>query len=215
ESAWKHLVKSEDQLVLLFTPPFDISNQDPGYIKGYPPGVRENGGQYTHAALWLAIAFARQGNGERAVDLLSMLNPINHTTNPEQVERYRVEPYVVAADVYRLAGRVGQGGWTWYTGSAGWMYRAWIEEVLGLKVSSEQMVIDPVIPSEWDGFKIRYRYGQALYEITVENPEGVERGVVKVEIDGREIEDHSIPLEDRSTKHNVRVQMGKVEDPAN
>ena len=211
ESAWKHLVKSEDQLVLLFTPPFDISNQDPGYIKGYPPGVRENGGQYTHAALWLAIAFARQGKGERAVDLLNMLNPINHTSNPEQVERYGVEPYVVAADVYRLAGRVGQGGWTWYTGSASWMYRAWIEEVLGMKVSNERMVIDPVIPAKWDGFNIRYRYGQALYEITVENPEGVGRGVVKVEMDGHEIEDHGIPLEDRSIKHNVRVLLGKVE----
>ena len=209
ESAWKHLVKIEEQLVLLFTPPFDLSTQDPGYIKGYPPGVRENGGQYTHAALWLAIALARQGDGERAVQLLHMLNPINHATNTEPVERYGVEPYVVPADVYRLKGRVGQGGWTWYTGSASWMYRAWVEEVLGLKVSGERMVIDPVIPPEWDGFSMRYRYGQALYEITVENPEGVGGGVDSVELDGRDIEDHAIPLEDRSIKHKVRIRMGK------
>lgn len=126
-----------------------------------------------------------------------------------KAERYGVEPYVVAADVYRLKGRVGQGGWTWYTGSASWMYRAWIEEVLGLKVSGERMVIDPVIPPEWDGFSMQYRYGQTLYEITVENPEGVGQGVERVYLNGREIEDHAIPLENRSIKHKVRIRMGK------
>ena len=134
ESAWQHLVRQDEGLVLLFEPPFDKSEPSPGYIKGYPPGVRENGGQYTHAALWMAMAMARKGDGERAVQLLRMLNPIEHARDAEAVWHYGVEPYVVAADVYRLPGRVGQGGWSWYTGSAAWMYRAWIEEVLGLQV---------------------------------------------------------------------------------
>lgn len=150
ESAWHHLVLRDERLVLLFQPPFDRSEPSPGYIKGYPPGVRENGGQYTHAALWMAMAMARKGDGERAVQLLRMLNPIEHARDAEAVWRYGVEPYVVAADVYRLPGRVGQGGWSWYTGSAAWMYRAWIEEVLGLQVKNGQMRVNPVIPLTWE-----------------------------------------------------------------
>ena len=159
----------------------------PGYIKGYPPGVRENGGQYTHAALWLAMALARRGDGERAAKLLRLLNPIEHTGSPESAWRYVVEPYVISADVYRLPGRIGQGGWSWYTGSAAWMYRAWVEEVLGLKIRGDRMRLDPVIPGWWHGFTLRYRHGEATYEIQVENPEGREHGVSWVEMDGRRL----------------------------
>jgi cyclic beta-1,2-glucan synthetase len=208
ESAHEHLVIDDEKLVLLFTPPFDKTEKSPGYIQAYPPGVRENGGQYTHGAVWLAMAFARLGNGERSHTLLSMLNPIEHAREPEDVDRYAVEPYAVAADIYRLPGRVGQGGWTWYTGSAGWMYRAWLEEVLGVKVCGDTMWIDPVLPSSWDKVAIRYRHGKALYEIAIENPDGLNRGVAWVEMDGRRMEDASIPLEKNLIKHRVRVRMG-------
>ncbi len=208
ESAWTHLVRPEEGLALLFTPPFDQSQPSPGYIKGYPPGVRENGGQYTHAALWMAMAMARKGDGERAVELLRMLNPIEHARNAEAVWHYGVEPYVVAADVYRLPGRVGQGGWSWYTGSAAWMYRAWVEEVLGLQIRGEQMRIDPVIPPTWPGFQLRYRHGETLYSVAVENPDGYERGVAWVEMDGQRLVDGVIMLEQGLVKHQVRVRMG-------
>ncbi|MFP3854123.1 MAG: GH36-type glycosyl hydrolase domain-containing protein, partial [Anaerolineales bacterium] len=208
-SAYRHLVRPQEDLVLLFTPPFDKIEPSPGYIRGYPPGVRENGGQYTHAALWLAIAAARQGQGDRAVELLRMLNPIEHAKDVYGVWRYVVEPYVVAADVYRLAGKVGHGGWTWYTGSAGWMYRAWLEEVLGLKLRGDHMVVDPVIPSWWDGFKVRYRHGDAIYWIEVTNPEGVNCGVESVQMDGHSLVDGRIPLEEGAIKHRVQVRMGE------
>ncbi len=209
ESAWKHLVRENEGLVLLLTPPFDRSNPSPGYIQGYPPGVRENGGQYTHAALWLAMALARQGDGTGAAKILRMLNPIERTRDPETVWRYGVEPYVVAADVYRLPGRIGQGGWSWYTGSAAWMYRAWVEEVLGLKVRGDHMRLDPVIPGWWDGFHLRYRHGEAIYEIQVENPEHCERGVSWVEMDGQRMRDGVIPLGRDLVKHRLLVHMGK------
>ncbi len=208
ESAWRHLVKEEEGLVLLFEPPFDKMEPSPGYIQGYPPGVRENGGQYTHAALWFAMALARRGNGERAAQVLRVLNPIEHTGNPEAALRYGVEPYVIAADVYRLQGRIGQGGWSWYTGSAAWMYRAWVEEVLGLKVQGNQMRLDPAIPGWWNGFSLRYRHGEATYEIQVENPEGREHGVSWVEMDGRRLTDKVILLESALVKHRILVHMG-------
>ena len=156
ESAWRQLVRLDEKLVLLFTPPFDISTPSPGYIRGYPPGVRENGGQYTHAALWLAMAFARKGDGNRAGKILRILNPVEHAWDSTSAWKYAVEPYVVSADVYRLPGRIGQGGWSWYTGSAAWMYRVWIEEVLGLKKRGDRLFIDPVIPDWWDGFQGRF-----------------------------------------------------------
>jgi cyclic beta-1,2-glucan synthetase len=208
ESAYEHLVINDEKLVLLFTPAFDKTKQSPGYIHAYPPGVRENGGQYTHGALWLAMAFARLGDGDRSHSLLDMLNPIEVAREPEDVDRYVVEPYVVAADIYRLCDRVGQGGWTWYTGSAGWMYRAWLEEVVGVKVCGNTMWIDPVLPSSWDKVAVRYRHGKALYEITIENPDGLNRGVCWVEMDGRRLEDTAIPLEKDRIKHRVRVQLG-------
>jgi cyclic beta-1,2-glucan synthetase len=209
ESAWRHLVREEEGLVLLFEPPFDKMEPSPGYIKGYPPGVRENGGQYTHAALWFAMALARRGDGERAAKMLRLLNPIEHTGNPEAAWRYGVEPYVIAADVYRLPERIGQGGWSWYTGSAAWMYRAWVEEVLGLKIRGDQLRLDPVIPGWWQGFRIRYRHGEAMYEIQVENPAGCQRGVSWVEMDGRRLPDGVIPLERALVKHRILVHMGE------
>jgi cyclic beta-1,2-glucan synthetase len=214
ESAWQHLVREDEGLVLLFEPPFDKSEPSPGYIKGYPPGVRENGGQYTHAALWMAMAMARKGDGERTMQLLRMLNPIEHARDAEAVWHYGVEPYVVAADVYRLPGRVGQGGWSWYTGSAAWMYRAWIEEVLGLQVCGNRMRINPVIPAAWQGFSLRYRHGETIYAIQVENPHGCERGVARVEMDGQRVTGGVIPLERGLVKHQIRVRMGDPEEPA-
>jgi cyclic beta-1,2-glucan synthetase len=212
ESAWRHLVRQDEGLVQLFDPPFDTSEPSPGYIKGYPPGVRENGGQYTHAALWMAMAYARKGDGNRAVQLLRMLNPIEHARDAETVWKYRVEPYVVAADVYRLPGRIGQGGWSWYTGSASWMYRAWVEEVLGLQVRSGQMRMNPVIPVAWKGFSLTYRHGETVYAITVENPDNCEHGVAWVEMDGRRVPDGLIVLESGLVKHQVVVRMGERHD---
>lgn len=208
ESAWQHLVCKEDALVLLFEPPFNHSQPSPGYIKGYPPGVRENGGQYTHAALWMAMAMARKGDGDRAVQLLRMLSPIEHARDSEAAWLYGIEPYVVAADVYRLPGMVGRGGWSWYTGSAAWMYRAWIEEVLGLDVRGEEMWINPVIPKSWPGFSINYRHDETLYLIQVENPDACQSGVIWIEMDGHRITDRVIPLERGLVKHQVVVRMG-------
>ncbi|TVR67867.1 MAG: glycosyl transferase [Spirochaetaceae bacterium] len=209
DAAWEHLVDHEAGLVLLFEPPFDRSLPSPGYIKGYPPGVRENGGQYTHAALWFAISLARGGEGDKAVEMLRMLNPIEHARDTEAVWRYAVEPYVIAADVYRLPGRTGRGGWSWYTGSAAWMYRAWVEEILGLKIRGDEMRLDPVIPGHWEGFDLRYRHGEGIYEIRVENPHRYQRGVSSVEVDGRRIpEDGVIHLERGASKHRVLVRMG-------
>jgi cyclic beta-1,2-glucan synthetase len=195
---------------LLFSPPFDKTTKNPGYIKGYPPGVRENGGQYTHGALWLAMAMARIRDGERAAQLLRLLNPVEHAREPEAVWRYQVEPYVVAADVYRLPGKEGMGGWTWYTGSAGWMYRIWIEEILGVKVHGEKLTIDPVIPAGWAGFSVRYRFGEAVYNIHVENPDAVEHGVRWVELNGRRLDEPVIHMKPSALKHSVRVRMGNL-----
>ena len=209
ESAWRQLVRVDEKLVLLFTPPFDISMPSPGYISGYPPGVRENGGQYTHAALWLAMAFARKGDGNRAGEILGILNPVEHARNDRDVWRYSVEPYVVAADVYRLPGRVGQGGWSWYTGSAAWMYRVWIEELLGLKKNGDRLTIDPVIPDWWDGFKIQLRHEEAIYDIEVQNPDHIQQGVAWLELDGQRLEDRFLQLDPDPLKHTVLVMMGK------
>jgi cyclic beta-1,2-glucan synthetase len=209
DSAWKHLVRPDKGMVLLFDPPFDKMEPPPGYIRGYPPGVRENGGQYTHAAIWFAIALARRGDGRRAVEVLRMLNPVEHARDVDGVWRYGVEPYVAAADVSHAPGHVGQGGWSWYTGSAAWMYRAWVEEVLGLKLRGEALRLDPVIPPEWPGFRITYRHGEAVYEIQVENPDRVSTGVASMEMDGRAIDDGVIPLERELVKHRVVVRMGQ------
>jgi len=183
----QYLVKRGDGLVLLFTPPFDHWEVDPGYIKGYLPGVRENGGQYTHAALWSVLAFAELGDGDKAAELFSILNPINHASTRAGIHRYKVEPYVSVADVYAEAPHLGRGGWTWYTGSAGWMYRAGIEWILGFRMRGATLYLDPCIPRDWPGYEISFRYHSARYEVVVENPAGIMRGVAKVEVDDEEI----------------------------
>ena len=204
----RHLVRETERLILLFTPPFQNAEPNPGYIKAYPPGVRENGGQYTHASLWVALAFARQGNGKRAVELLRMLNPIELTRSPAGVARYKGEPYAVAADVYSLEGHVGRGGWTWYTGSSAWMYRIWIEEVLGFKRRGKTLTINPTIPEEWPGFSLTYAYGNSSYRVTVVNPEHVGHGIAGVELDGEWLQGGTIPLRDDGSEHRVQVRMG-------
>jgi cyclic beta-1,2-glucan synthetase len=210
EAAWRQLFRKDERLVLLFTPPFDVSEPSPGYIKGYPPGVRENGGQYTHAALWLAMAFARKGDGNRAGDILRILNPVEHAREDIEVWRYTVEPYVIAADVYRLPGRIGYGGWSWYTGSAAWMYRVYVEEVLGLKKRGDQLFLDPVIPDWWDEYKMRLRHGEAIYEIEVLNPNHVQSGIAWMELDGQRLDDDFITLDPESVKHTLRIQLGEA-----
>ena len=204
----ENLVLEAAQMILLFTPPFDKSPQDVGYIKGYPPGVRENGGQYTHGATWVALALARQGDGDKAVSLLRMLNPIEQARDEEDFARYKVEPYVVAADVYSSPGHLGRGGWTWYTGAAGWIYRVWLEEVLGFKLRGDILIIDPVIPKDWPGYHLRYRYKSTVYEIDIENPAHVCRGVTLVEYDGAPIISKAIGLRDDKQPHTIRVRLG-------
>ena len=150
----KYLIRHDDKIAPLLTPPFDRTSHDPGYIKGYPPGIRENGGQYTHGAIWSIFAFAALGQGNRAGDLFAMLNPISHSSTPSAVARYKVEPYVACADVYSVAPHVGRGGWTWYTGSAGWLYRAGLEAILGFRVHGTVLAIDPCLPKAWPGYEI-------------------------------------------------------------
>jgi cyclic beta-1,2-glucan synthetase len=206
----EHLVRRADQLVLLCAPPFDATALDPGYIKGYPPGVRENGGQYTHAAIWSVMAFAALGDGDKAGELFAMLNPIQHARTPASAARYRLEPYVVAADVYAEAPHVGRGGWSWYTGSAGWMYRAGLESLLGFRVRGARLVIDPCIPRAWPTFSIAFRHRSAWYEIVVENPEGLSRGVVSVELDGVSLGGPAdVQLADDGKAHRLRIVLGK------
>ncbi|HKY47284.1 MAG TPA: glucoamylase family protein [Acidimicrobiia bacterium] len=204
-----YLVHRGDGLVRLFTPPFDSWEVDPGYIKGYLPGVRENGGQYTHAAIWCVIAFATLGDGDRAGELFGLLNPINHASTRAGIHRYRVEPYVAAADVYSEAPHVGRGGWTWYTGSAGWMYRAGVEWILGFRLRGTRLVIDPCIPRAWRGFEIAFRYHASRYEVQVTNPNGATKGVVALALDGVELPpDSELILVDDGATHQVRVTMG-------
>ena len=204
----KYLVQRDQKLSLLFTPPFDQPAHDPGYIKGYPPGIRENGGQYTHGATWAAQAFAMLGNGDRAHELIAMLNPINHADNPAAMHRYKVEPYVVAADVYSVTPHVGRGGWTWYTGSAAWFYRIALERLLGLRKEGSTLVLDPCIPRGWPGFEIVYRHGTSTYTISVENPLGVCRGVLSLKLDSTIVAGNRIALADDGKAHAVQLVLG-------
>ncbi len=174
----QHLVHRDERLHLLLTPPFDHTTLEPGYIKGYLPGVRENGGQYTHAAIWSIVAWTMLGDGDRAATIFSMLNPVNHAADAAAVARYKVEPYVVAGDVYSQAPHVGRGGWTWYSGSAGWLYRAGLESILGFRLRAARVVIDPCIPADWPGFAVRLRRDATRYDVRVDNPDHVSRGVV-------------------------------------
>jgi len=205
------LVSRSDGLVKLFTPAFDRTRHDPGYIKAYPPGIRENGGQYTHAAMWSTLAFALLGDGDRAGELFSILNPINHSSTRAAIHRYKVEPYVVCADVYSSPQHIGRGGWTWYTGSAGWMYRTAVEGILGIYVRGRVLVINPCIPRGWTGFEITYKYGSSRYRIAVDNPRGVSAGVSHATLDGREIPGAApceFTLVDDGAYHYGRVTLG-------
>jgi cyclic beta-1,2-glucan synthetase len=202
------LVREADQLVLLLEPPFDKTSRDPGYILGYPPGVRENGGQYTHAAIWATWAFARLGQGERAGALFRLLNPVTHADTPEKMRRYMVEPYGIAADIYSQPPMTGTGGWTGYTGSAGWMYRLGIEAILGLSRQGDTLKIDPCIPGNWPGFKVDYCFGTSHYKISVENPAGVCRGVQQVWLDGNPMPGNLVALVKDEKTHELRVVMG-------
>ncbi len=211
EAVDKRLVRRGPALIQLLDPPFDKSDLNPGYIKGYVPGVRENGGQYTHGAIWAAMAFAALGDSRRAWELLRMINPVNHADSPEAIETYKVEPYVVAADVYALSPHTGRGGWTWYTGSAAWMYRLIVESLLGLKLESDKLRVAPCLPADWKAFKVHYRYGETVYHIDVLQTHG-ETGGTGVTVDGIAQSDKSIPLVDDHQEHSVEVRISARED---
>jgi len=204
------LVSRSDGLIKLFTPPFDHTAHDPGYIKAYPPGLRENGGQYTHAAVWSVMAFALLGDGDRAAELFSLLNPINHAGTRAGIHRYKVEPYVICADVYSAPGHIGRGGWTWYTGSAGWMYRAGIEAILGINLRGQVLSIDPCIPRAWNGFELTFKHGSSRYRIEIKNRRGARKGRVQTTLDGQELEGDvcEITLVDDGRYHYGKVTLG-------
>jgi cellobiose phosphorylase len=206
EAVDRRLVRRVHALIQLLDPPFDKSNLNPGYIKGYVPGVRENGGQYTHAAIWTAMAFAALRDSRRAWELLAMINPVNHGRSPEGVSTYKVEPYVIAADVYALSPHIGRGGWTWYTGSAGWMYRLILESLLGLRLEINTLRFTPCLPADWKSFKVHYRYRETLYHITIQQTDApnTETGV---NVDGIELPDDAIPLVDDHQEHSVVVTL--------
>jgi cellobiose phosphorylase len=206
ENASTRLVCTDDKIIKLLEPPFDKSELNPGYIKGYVPGVRENGGQYTHAAIWTTMAFAEMGNPEKAWELFRLINPILHATNAGQTRTYRVEPYVVAADVYAVAPHTGRGGWTWYTGSAGWMYRLITESLLGLQLDVDKLRFDPRLPGDWESFKLHYRYRETFYHIHFHGS-AQRRLVTKVVVDGAEKPDLAVPLVDDRNDHHVDVHM--------
>jgi cellobiose phosphorylase len=204
------LVRRDHALIQLLDPPFDKSDLEPGYIRGYVPGVRENGGQYTHGAIWAAMAFAALGDNARAWELTQMINPLNHARTPEDVAVYKVEPYVVAADVYALAPHTGRGGWTWYTGSAGWMYRLVVEALLGLKLEGDSLRVAPCMPPEWRGFALRYRYRETSYQITVRRTDiaGDEMmDATSVTVDGVAQANAVIALADDRLEHDVEVHI--------
>jgi cyclic beta-1,2-glucan synthetase len=208
-SVERRLVRRDEGLLLLFTPPFDRTDRDPGYIKGYVPGIRENGSQYTHAAIWSLMAFAQLGEGDTSGELFGLLNPINHASRRASAHRYKVEPYAIAADIYAAPAHVGRGGWTWYTGAAGWLYRAGLESILGFHKRGSALAIDPCIPRDWHRFEIVYRHGSTRYRIAVENPDAVCRGVSGISLDGSPVSaDGLVPLVDDGLEHRIDVVLG-------
>jgi cyclic beta-1,2-glucan synthetase len=201
-----HLVRREKGLIQLLDPPFDTEEPNPGYIRGYVPGVRENGGQYTHAAIWATMAFARMGDTKRAWELFTMINPVNHSNSPEKAEIYKVEPYVMAADVYSIPPHTGRGGWTWYTGSAGWMYRLITESLLGVSLEADRLRLSPCIPADWAGFKLHYRYRETMYHIAVKRTPAGSTGSL-ITIDGVQQTETTIVLIDDHTDHQVEIRI--------
>ena len=217
DAVYRRLVRRDYALIQLLDPPFDKSHLNPGYIKGYVPGVRENGGQYTHGALWAVMAFAALGDSARAWELFTMINPVSHAGSSQGVGVYKVEPYVVAADVYALSPHTGRGGWTWYTGSAGWMYRLIVESLLGLRLEVDTLSFAPCIPADWTEFKVHYRYRETMYHITVLQRHAA-NGQTTVTIDGNERDEKTIHLVDDRRDHSVIVTIllaaGKVDVPS-
>ncbi len=209
ESLNKHLVNRDKAFIQLLNPPFDKSDMNPGYIKGYVPGVRENGGQYTHAAIWAAMAYAKLGDRRKAWDLLNIINPVNHSSSVDGNAIYKVEPYVVAADVYAVSPHVGRGGWTWYTGSAGLLYRLITESLLGIRLESDKLFIEPCIPAEWNEFSIHYRYRDTIYQLSVTSESNVARDI-SINVDGNELQDQCIHLINDLKNHKVIVKIKKV-----
>ena len=209
DAVYERLVRRDHALIQLLDPPFDTSPLNPGYIKGYAPGIRENGGQYTHSAIWTAMAFAELGDSRRAWELLAMINPVNHGRSPDGVATYYIEPYVIAGDVYALPPHTGRGGWSWYTGSAGWMYRFIVESLLGLRLEVDKLHIVPCLNADWPEFKIHYRYRETLYHITVKQTDA---GTSKsgLTVDGVEQHDNVITLLDDRQEHTVEVKMHAV-----
>jgi cellobiose phosphorylase len=205
------LVKPEQRLVALLDPPFDQRGPNPGYIAGYVPGVRENGGQYTHGAIWAAMAFAALGQRERAWGVFDLINPVHHVATPEGMARYKVEPYVVAADVYSVAPHTGRGGWSWYTGSAGWMYRLVVESLLGVRLQTTEagarLLFAPCLPAEWPGYALKYRYRGTSYAIDVTASAEIAAGSIEVRVDGTLQADGSVPLQDDGRLHEVGVRV--------
>jgi cellobiose phosphorylase len=209
-AVYARLVRRDHGLIQLLDPPFDTADMDPGYIKGYVPGVRENGGQYTHAAIWTAMAFAALGDSPRAWELLTMINPINHSKSPEDTATYKVEPYVITADVYAVAPHAGRGGWSWYTGSAGWMYRLIVESLLGLRLEVDKLHFSPCLPADWPGFKLHYRYRQTMYHITVTQVAFDPRkpgDAMHVMVDGVASVGNTLPLSDDRRDHTVEIKI--------
>ena len=210
DAVYARLVRRDDALIQLLDPPFDKSDMDPGYIKGYVPGVRENGGQYTHAAIWTVMAFAALGDSQRAWELLNMINPVNHGKTAAGVALYKVEPYVIAADVYAVAPHAGRGGWSWYTGSAGWMYRLIVESLLGLRLDVDKLHFAPCLSADWKAFKLHYRYRETVYHIVVSQTQAAAATAMRVTVDGVERPDKIIPLIDDRQDHVVEVRLYAV-----
>jgi len=200
------LVRRNAQLIQLFDPPFDKSGLNPGYIKGYIPGVRENGGQYTHGAIWTVMAFALMGENDRAWELFTLLNPVNHGASAKQIATYKVEPYVVAADVYAVPPHTGRGGWTWYTGSAGWMYRLLVETLLGVNREGDQLRLSPRLPKDWPSYKVHYRFRETVYHITILRAQAGASGFSLI-VDGQEISGLMVPLTDDRREHFAELRV--------
>jgi cellobiose phosphorylase len=208
DNVYDRLVSDEFKIIKLFTPPFNTGPQEPGYIKGYLPGIRENGGQYTHASAWVIIATALMGRGSKAVELFELINPLNHTKDVAGTAKYRCEPYVLCGDVYSAAPYEGRAGWSWYTGSAGWMYQAAIEYIFGLKVTKDFFTVEPCIPNDWKELSLTYRRGNSVYQVSILNPQGVERGVKSVSIDGSVVSDGKVIFTQDGKTHQITVTLG-------
>lgn len=207
ESLENHLIDKENGIIKLLDPPFEKGNLEPGYIKAYVPGTRENGGQYTHASCWAIIAESILGFGKKALEYFRMINPIEHARTKEAANKYKVEPYVIAADIYGQGNLSGRGGWTWYTGSSSWIYIAGIKYILGLTIEDGYLSLSPSIPNDWKEYSMRYKYGDSIYNIKVENPDGKSNGVSKFIVNGEEVAEKRVRLENKSNVYNITIVM--------